>query len=503
MTQGFNLPDVINMYPSDKIKMLGYNPKAQPTLPNLGTQSGYVLPNGTITSNKDILRYANEARMKSANIGLKKAGTAGGLASLVSIPTSIMMHKDALKYYNDMAKDKSLSGEQRQLANALRFKEVVNALTEGLGPIAGAGVGNVVAGKKGAMLGASLPMLLSAGVGKAFDVGLKDALDEYGIKKYKDNVYKPNETNKQASLTKKDNSTVPFTVLSDAEIGADLTPIPSVNAQSKQDINVTAPSQTGVATVQQQVQQDQDDSIARALIEMYNRQYNEMQRPQIEALKRYQRRLPLANISDALIKGGLASYAQAYDVPGLANAYNGSEHAGRLAKNYEIDQALAQIPLNAFNATNTLAGNIAVARRMGMDPAVAMADKDIQKVLTAYNTAGGRENVANIYANARIMDSYLDNMTAQAIAQGKVDVALQLQQMKNEASTRNALINAGSFGASPADIQALLSLYGYAPVGLNEQGVLKNQETKIKKDVDNNTADEQVMGSYLGKMYGR
>lgn len=286
---------------------------------------------------------------------------------------------------------------------------------------------------------------------------------------------------------------LPFTILSDDELGVDLKPIPKVETPLPKIIdkplNGYVSNQT--YTQQQPVQQPQDDSIARALIEMYNRQYNEMQRPQMEALQRYQRKLPLANASDALIRAGMAGYARALDNPKLADIYKGSEYTNRLAKNYEIDQALAQIPLNTFNATNTLAGNIAVARQMGMDPAVAMADKDIQKVLTAYNTMSGRENVANINAQARLLDSYLDNETQRAIAQGKIDVALKIQQLKNNASTRNALINASGFGATPADVQAMLSQYGYTPTGLNSHGTLEGQQTNV---------DPVVVGSYLDRM---
>ena len=311
-----------------------------------------------------------------------------------------------------------------------------------------------------------------------------------------DSIKKGKQKDKKEGIID-DKKGAPFSILSDDEIGVDLTPIPQIETPLPKVIDEPLTGYVANQTYNQQaqpVQQPQDDSIARALIEMYNRQYNEMQRPQMEALQRYQRRLPLANISDSLIKGGLASYAQAYDIPGLANVYNGSEHAGRLAKNYEIDQALAQIPLNTFNATNTLAGNVAVARQMGLDPAVAMADKDIQKVLTAYNTMSGRENVANINAQARLLDSYLDNETQRAIAQGKIDVALKIQQLKNNASTRNALINASSFGATPEDVQAMLAQYGYAPTGLTSQGTLEGQQTNV---------DPVVVGSYLDRMNRR
>jgi hypothetical protein len=205
----------------------------------------------------------------------------------------------------------------------------------------------------------------------------------------------------------------------------------------------TSSMQMQTTIPQQQIQQQvADDSIARALIDMYNKQYQEMQKPQAQALKEYKRKLPYANISDALIRAGLASYAQAYDIPGLANAYYGSEYTNRLAKNYELDQAIAGMPMNRFNAVNTLAGNIAVANQMGMDPAVAMADKDIQKVLTAYNQIGGRENVANINAMAKMYgaDRGVDVANIKAMAQAlSTDARLSAQERMYYANLANKL----------------------------------------------------------------
>jgi hypothetical protein len=205
----------------------------------------------------------------------------------------------------------------------------------------------------------------------------------------------------------------------------------------------TSSMQMQTTIPQQQMQQQvADDSIARALIDMYNKQYQEMQKPQAQALKEYKRKLPYANISDALMRAGLASYAQAYDIPGLANAYSGSEYTNRLAKNYELDQAIAGMPMNRFNAVNTLAGNIAVANQMGMDPAVAMADKDIQKVLTAYNQIGGRENVANINAMAKMYgaDRGVDIANIKAMAQAlSTDARLSATERMYYANLANKL----------------------------------------------------------------
>jgi hypothetical protein len=142
------------------------------------------------------------------------------------------------------------------------------------------------------------------------------------------------------------------------------------------------------------------------------------------------------------MRAGLASYAQAYDIPGLANAYSGSEYTNRLGKNYELDQAIAGMPMNRFNAVNTLAGNIAVANQMGMDPAVAMADKDIQKVLTAYNQIGGRENVANINAMAKMYgaDRGVDIANIKAMAQAlSTDARLSATERMYYANLSNKL----------------------------------------------------------------
>jgi hypothetical protein len=189
-----------------------------------------------------------------------------------------------------------------------------------------------------------------------------------------------------------------------------------------------------------------------------------------------------------------ANIAQARGNDSLAKIPDGigSEQAMALDR-YNARISNQEDAMKQLGAVNTLIGNMAVAKQLGMDPAVAMADKDIQKVLTAYGQAGSKENVANINAmakmygsdmgyNAKVFDSMLDNATAQAIAQGKYETAIQLQQLKNIGSTRNALINASGFGATPADIQAVLSRFGYAPVGLDKQGKLEGQQTGVSDD---------------------
>lgn len=292
---------------------------------------------------------------------------------------------------------------------------------------------------------------------------------------------------------------VPFTVLSDDELNVDLKPIPKIETPLPKVLNEPLAGYMSNQTFTQQQQPAQqnnyDPSIAEALIRAYGQQYGDINRQ--SAFNRFIDNLGMVG-SRQMDRFDNEYYTYLGSALGMDNLANipgriGSEQA--IQKQTSANRmANVQDRMNRLNAINTLAGNVAVAKQMGMDPAVAMADKDIQKVLTAYNTMSGRENVANINAQARLLDSYLDNETQRAIAQGKIDVALQIQNLKNNASTRNALINASGFGATPADIQAVLSMYGYTPTGLTPQGILEGQQTNV---------DPVVVGSYLDRMNRR
>lgn len=292
---------------------------------------------------------------------------------------------------------------------------------------------------------------------------------------------------------------LPFTILSDDEIGVDLKPIPKIETPLPKIIDqpLTGYVASQSTTQQQQpVQQNNfDPTIAEALIRAYGQQYDDINRR--SALNRFVDNLGMvgARQMDRFDNEYYTYLGRALGMDKLSNI------PGRIGSEQDMQKqasanrmANVQDRMNKLNAINTLAGNLAVAKQMGMDPAVAMADKDIQKVLTAYSTAGSRENVANINAQARLLDSYLDNETQRAIAQGKIDVALQIQQLKNNASTRNALINASGFGATPADVQAMLTMYGYAPTGLTSQGTLEGQQTNV---------DPDTIGSYYDRMNRR
>ena len=297
-----------------------------------------------------------------------------------------------------------------------------------------------------------------------------------------------------------------YSLLSDDELGINASNLPPIEdiakiAQAYQ-VKPTAVIGQQPAIQMAPVPQPQQ-SMANEVVDNYNPAYaNELREEYNKIYDAINRRRALDRMMYNLDKQGsrqidrfdreyYANIAKARGNDALAKIPDGigSEQAMALDR-YNTRVANQEDRMGQFNAVNTLIGNMAVAKQLGMDPAVAMADKDIQKVLTAYGQAGSKENIANINAmarmygsdmgyNAKVFDSMLDNETARAIAQGKYETAVQLQQLKNIGSTRNALINASGFGATPADIQAVLSRFGYAPVGLNQQGVLEGQQTQV------------------------
>jgi hypothetical protein len=194
----------------------------------------------------------------------------------------------------------------------------------------------------------------------------------------------------------------------------------------------------------QPAQQNQYDySIAQALLDMYNKEQgravkqNEINRLvyQLDKIGSRQRdrfdREYYANIAKARGNQALA---------GIPSAI-GSEH-DLATERYQNRLQSTQDRINKLNAVNQLAGNLAVAKELDMDPAVAMADKDIQKVLTAYKQMGGRENVANINAMAKMYgaDRGVDIAKIKAMAQSlSTDARLSATERMYYANLANKL----------------------------------------------------------------
>lgn len=194
----------------------------------------------------------------------------------------------------------------------------------------------------------------------------------------------------------------------------------------------------------QPAQQNQYDySIAQALLDMYNKEQgravkqNEINRLvyQLDKIGSRQR--------DRFDREYYANIAKARDNQALAGIPSAIGSEQDLAtERYQNRLQSTQDRINKLNTVNQLAGNLAVAKQLGMDPAVAMADKDIQKVLTAYSQMHGRENVANINAMAKMYgaDRGVDIANIKAMAQAlSTDARLSAQERMYYANLANKL----------------------------------------------------------------
>ena len=194
----------------------------------------------------------------------------------------------------------------------------------------------------------------------------------------------------------------------------------------------------------QPVQQNKYDySIAQALLDMYNKEQGRaIKQNEINRLI-YQLDQIGSRQQDRFDREYYANIAKARDNQNLAGIPSaiGSEQDLATGR-YQNRLQSTQDRINKLNAVNQLAGNLAVAKELGVDPAVAMADKDIQKVLTAYNQIGGRETVANINAMARMYgaDRDVDIANIKAMAQAlSTDARLSAQERMYYANLANKL----------------------------------------------------------------
>lgn len=215
---------------------------------------------------------------------------------------------------------------------------------------------------------------------------------------------------------------------------------PSIGYQTTQLQQQYAP----VPMQSQPVQQNKYDySIAQALLDMYNKEQGRaVKQNEINRLI-YQLDQIGSRQKDRFDREYYANIAKARDnqaLGGIPSAI-GSEQDLATGR-YQNRLQSTQDRINKLNAVNQLAGNLAVAKELGMDPAVAMADKELQKVLTAYKQMDSRENIANTNAMARMYgaDRGVDIASIKAMAQAlSTDARLSAQERMYYANLANKL----------------------------------------------------------------
>lgn len=213
---------------------------------------------------------------------------------------------------------------------------------------------------------------------------------------------------------------------------------------------------------------DAEGSIAgnidlNGMLDRYRRQ-QELQKPYIEGLQN------LINNYNNLQRN--AFNLDRY-FTGLAG-WSGNDRWADFGKRYnpitteatklDLLNKLAQGQIGIDDIENEMSGNIALAQQAGIDPRVAMANPKLVNALAsienAKTSAAARRYAADASKEAKLTGIYSNAMIQKAKQEGNWDLALRLQEMRNDGRLQSAIVNAVSFGADPSVIYNALQGYG-------------------------------------------
>jgi len=435
---------------------------------NVGGDAGqvaYKLPNGTYTSNPDLVNIAKQQTARAKDIaarrsmarqlirdtrGLAKGAKAGGITGAISIPAAVLAHKDAYKYYNDMMKDESLPGEWRQIANALRLKEAMAMGIEGPGTAIGTGLGALLGrGNKWAMLaGGAIPEALGRPAGAMADHLLQPAIDKYNFPVYNGGIKlgsfnfggKDNGNNKGGNKKSTSQSAGVNSVKGGGKMGGQPTTQQQALALAQQlGDNTPITNQQDADTQQTNINAIND----------YISKLQEINQPYIESLQRFadnygdlynQNQLYNRRMRDlSAITGSPLWYQSAKD-------YNPLEVE---ATKIDLQKKIQDAQAGDLNAINEIMGNLAMAQEMGLSPEAAFANKNLLTAMTMRDRNLTNREIAQ-----------LNNAAKLQIALQNAQNRLAVQNLRNQGGMTNALIYAGQYG-QPAP-------------GLNQHGAPSN-----------------------------
>jgi hypothetical protein len=229
------------------------------------------------------------------------------------------------------------------------------------------------------------------------------------------------------------------------------------------------------------------------MLDRYRRQ-QELQKPYIEGLQNF-----INNYNDLQRNAfNLDRY-----FTGLAG-WSGNDRWADLGKRYnpitteatklDLLNKLAQGQIGIEDIENEMRGNIALAQQAGIDPRVAMANPKLVNALAsienARTSAAARRYVADQNREAKLAGIYSNAMIQKAKQEGNWDLALRLQEMRNDGRLQSAIVNAVSFGADPSIIYNALQGYGGSTTQSNNLQPPKETITTPTGSVEASTASK-------------
>ena len=174
-----------------------------------------------------------------------------------------------------------------------------------------------------------------------------------------------------------------------------------------------------------------------------------------------------ASLRNDIYFRGLAGWSGNNSLANLGDKYNPINlEAQKLA----LYKQLADDSMSNDRELLQLQGDLKLMEQMGIDPSIALstpkATNSMFSLLRAREQSATRMQIAQL--NAQVKD--LDRQARIAIAQGKIDLARELQAKKEVASSKLATLTSIGFGADPAMMYKAMNDLGYdAPTYVEPQ----------------------------------
>jgi hypothetical protein len=362
-----NTPNVINMYPSNDVKLLTYDPTKTIVDTSLGKQTMFKLPNGTYTSNLDLVKIAEQQMAKAAK--LAKANKANAL----------MMFPELMNLWYGVS---DVGGQ--------KIKGVGRTVLEQTP------WGNFIYGNKGTLTPEMIAGMQST---KAF-------LNKSGNKPRNGN---DNNTGisigtniKKGNGSKGGQATTQAQALALAQQLGSKPPIANQQEADAQQANINA-------------------------INDYVSKLQEINRPYIDALQNYSDRyddLVKNNFNTQRYFTAMAGLTGNNNYARLADSINPLvTEAAKIDLQKKIQDAQA----GDLNAINEIMGNLAMAQEMGLPPEAAFANKNLLTMMAARDREANKYQIAlenNLMKKYGIDRNYARALTVQAMrGQNALDVA--------------------------------------------------------------------------------
>ena len=125
-----------------------------------------------------------------------------------------------------------------------------------------------------------------------------------------------------------------------------------------------------------------------------------------------------------------------------------------------------------FNLDRDIIANASIAKTLNLSPEVALGNRDIFKaiapILSSMTNAEARKYAVDKNTETRLVNNYLDNLINYYMARNKIDLALQLQNMRDANKLQTTYMNQVGWANDPTLLMNAMAQFGY-PIAQPQQ----------------------------------